>query len=189
MLLAAAFSQTQIIALGLLIISTGLLLRRSARRTRRVRNSDALGDAQRNMHRAEQSVVSVIRRMEVDLHDSSRDIEGRVQTRIAVLEELIVDADREMDRLQDSLTELRDLLDRTGQTPQAADTERQVADRVDSATSGPPFDLSTDEIQTVIDLNGVGFSPDEIARHLDCPQTDVQSALDALNRRGRADAA
>jgi hypothetical protein len=189
MLFAEAFSQTQIVALGMIILCTGFLLRRSARQSRRVRNSDALGDARRNVHRAEQNVVSIIRRMEVDLHESSRDIEGRVQTRIAVLEELISDADRETDRLQDSLAELRDLINKTGQESRSANPVRPAADRVDSVAPSPSSRLSGHQVQTVIDLNGIGFSPDEIARHLDCPQTDVQSTLDALDQHGRADAA
>jgi len=57
-------------------------------------------DAPPSVHR---SIEAVAEQLEVRLFDFARDVEGRIQTRIAVLDRLIVDADREILRLQDLL--------------------------------------------------------------------------------------
>lgn len=209
MLFAEAFTGSQTIGLGLLILLTGLLLRRSARLGRRSRNRDPQAEARREILKAEQTTVSMIRKLKVDLHDYDREIEGRIETRIAVLEKLVGDADDEMVRMQSLLSDLPDQGDavqrlmerRAGALGQpydegsAEEGKRNASGRAtspeESVRSGEPSKgtVTPEERRTVVDLHGIGFRPDEIARYLDRPTSEVLSILNDRGQPGRMDAA
>jgi hypothetical protein len=79
---------------------TVLRTRDTGRRKPFTRNSD-------NSEPVDAGATIVAEKLEVRLFDFAREIEGRMQTKIAVLDRLIVDADREIIRLENVLAESR----------------------------------------------------------------------------------
>ena len=132
MLFAEAFSSLQLILLGLSILLAAFLLRRTIVLSRRSRNQDTGAEARQQMLSAEQSGSSIIRDLELRLHDYGREIEGRMQTRIAVLDQLVLDADREIERLRKLLAESRQTGPTTAMKP-GPDIVEQRPDRADAA--------------------------------------------------------
>jgi hypothetical protein len=91
-----------LIVFGLAIVGLVFVLRRTVLRMRR-RKSDADAANQDDFEAAEKGAVRATEMLEVRLHDFAREVEGRMLTRIAVLDRLIVDADREIVRLKELL--------------------------------------------------------------------------------------
>src|SRR5579872_5652177 len=92
-----------LIVFGLAVVVFVFLMRRTflrggltgSRFQKSAANSDGASDGE--------SPEMIAELLEVRLFDFAREVEGRMQTRIAVLDRLIVDADREILRLQDLL--------------------------------------------------------------------------------------
>jgi hypothetical protein len=91
-----------LIVFGIAIVGLVLVLRRTVLRMRR-RNKDAEAADQDDFEAAEKGAVRATEMLEVRLHDFAREVEGRMLTRIAVLDRLIVDADHEIMRLKELL--------------------------------------------------------------------------------------
>jgi len=62
-------------------------------------------EVRREMLASEQTVTGRMEKLEVRLHDYGREVEGRIETRIAVLNQLLIEADREIKRLRLLLSE------------------------------------------------------------------------------------
>ena len=105
MLFAEGFSGLQLILLGLSILVAAFVLRRAIVLGRRSNSRDVQAEVRQEMRTAEQAGSSIIRELELRLHDYGREIEGRMQTRIAVLDRLVVDADHEIERLRQLLAQ------------------------------------------------------------------------------------
>lgn len=111
-LFAANGSGAQLLFLGLLLATTASLLFRSHRRLARSADVDRSGlptispIAGRNA-RDHDRVATMASQMEVRLHDSLREAQGRLDTKIAALNQLIVDADRESARLEALIERLK----------------------------------------------------------------------------------
>jgi hypothetical protein len=92
-----------LIVFGLAVVIFVFLTRRIFLRTRSPARSNHTSRERNEIESAELSAEAVVEKLEVRLFDFAREVEGRMQTRIAVLDRLIVDADREILRLQDLL--------------------------------------------------------------------------------------
>jgi len=126
-------SGQMVIALGLGVVVLVFLLRRSFLRAfqppARVERSAVNPETESVASSAE----AVLEKLEIRLFDFAREVEGRMQTKIAVLDRLIVDADREILRLQDLLAETKEI-------GRAAPRAGAAARQPDAIVPPPPAD-------------------------------------------------
>ena len=142
----------QWILLAFAAVAMGYSLIQGARSRRNLAARDSLTDARSDVQAMESSVLGVVQQLEVRAYDYSREVEARIDNRLAVLDQLIVDADREIDRLQQLL-------------------HQSAVDR----------ELTLAEQQRCFTLQEAGCSRDEIARVLNATPDSVQIALDQWN--------
>jgi len=104
-----SLSGSPLVATGILVIVTALLLRRSVVRSQNRRGSSQnhVREIHQDFRRNELSLHSEVLKLEVRLHEHTREIEARLSTKMAVLDRLIVEADREIARLNLSLENSR----------------------------------------------------------------------------------
>jgi hypothetical protein len=102
MITAELLTGRSLIVFGLAVVALVFVLRRAVLR-KRLRHSDADALNRDNFEAAEEGAVRATEMLEIRLHDFAREVEGRMLTRIAVLDRLIVDADREIVRLNEVL--------------------------------------------------------------------------------------
>ena len=100
-------NSVQYILLGIAVLITGVVLSRSFRKAQALANRNPADEARRDFARAEQSQSAVFNRLELRLYDFAREMEGRLETRMALLDELIAEADREIARMQELLANSR----------------------------------------------------------------------------------
>jgi len=120
---------------------------------RRITKQDALRDMNRELESRSNAPESLINEMEVRLFDYGREVEGRIETTLSVLDRLILDADQEIGRLEELLEVSRD--DQTKQ-------QRAI----------PLRTLDVEQSRRIPELIAAGLSDEEIARCLTC---DVQA--------------
>jgi hypothetical protein len=134
-------------------IGVGLALAGGSARARRIRLRDPLNEVRREVAAAQQTPQGLVQEMELRLYDFGRSAEARIENHLAVLDRLIVEADREIARLEAILAESRHGLN---------------ADRP----------LSRSEQQRCFAMWEAGFTVEEIAACLTTTATQVQAALD-----------
>lgn len=130
----------------------GLTLLGGSARLRRVRAVDPLKDHHRQQAQIAGSAQGVLHDLELRVFDYGREVEARIDNQLRVLDRLIVDADREIARLEAMLAESR------CDWP----TER---------------DLSRQEQQRCFAMSEAGFTVDEIAHCLNTTTAAVARAL------------
>jgi hypothetical protein len=96
-----------VIVLGLSLLALVFILRRTVLRPRFAERRRPFTEIAERDDSLELSGSAVVEKLEVRLYDFAREVEGRMQTKIAVLDRLIVDADREIIRLEQVLAEAR----------------------------------------------------------------------------------
>jgi DNA-binding CsgD family transcriptional regulator len=143
----------QVVLLGVAIAAMGYALLQGSRRRQRLHRQDPLQEALSEMRVVESSARGIVQELEVRAYDYSREVEARIDNRLAVLDRLILDADREIERLQALLAESR----------RAGRTDRELTD---------------EEQQKCLGLQESGCTADEIARCLNVSVESVQRALD-----------
>lgn len=142
------------LAVGVIaLIGLGLTFFGGHARLTRLRKQDALRDLHREIAAIEASPDGRLRAIEVRLYDYGREVEGRIDTRLAALDELIVEADHEIARLEAMLADSR---------------------------VGLPLDrtLTADEQQRCFALWEAGHSVAAISRCLHATPRQVENALD-----------
>ena len=77
------------------------------RRTRQ--RFDPIGDAQRELVERVKNSRSELKQHEVRLHEVAREAEATLQSKIAVLDRMVSAADQDIARLEELLTEIRDI--------------------------------------------------------------------------------
>lgn len=145
---------------GAAIVGVTLMLLGGTRRAYRLRRQDPLGELQREQRQTQQSLPGIARETELRLYDFGRSIEARIENQLEILDQLIVEADREIVRLEGLLAESR---------------FDWPADRV----------LSRTEQQRCFALFEAGFTLEETARCLNTSPDAVQAALDEWRRPER----
>ena len=118
-----------LILLGILVVVFVFVLRRTILGSGGARGRKDASSVDEELALAEAGAKGPTEMLEVRLHDFAREVEGRMLTRIAVLDRLIVDADREIRRLQELLA---------ATTGVAAPISHQP-----SSTNWPTSDVST----------------------------------------------
>lgn len=205
MLIAQTLDEVQIILIGLSFLVAAFLLRRNVTLSGKSRRRDVVEEVREDFRQREQTTVAHIHQMETHLHDYGREVEGRIHTTLTVLDQLVLEADQEIARLET-------LLEETGRTltNRTKTDSRRVPDIIDHATP-PRFPgadepdaesipasgrrrekgvrISAEKRRMIACLGQAGFSASEIAVCLDCPADLVQSVLDDDSALGRAKAA
>ncbi len=167
MLLASLFDgPTILVFLGMALVTT-LLVRSSAKRSMKSRSRDVLGEAREELTLRDQAASNLIQKMEVRLHDYGREIEGRMEARLDLLDQLIIDADREIIRLQTALAETY---------------------RKSSSTSGSheQCDLSAEQHQMLHHLADAGYSAGEIANLIQASVAEISAMLNSRDNNSNA---
>ncbi|TWT64090.1 hypothetical protein [Rubinisphaera italica] len=154
---------TLALAAGILLTSGMLMWRGSASRNRIARR-DPLRENEREQQKKSKSPEGLLHEMEVRLFDYGREVEGRVETTLNVLDRLIIDAESEIDRLEDLLNLSR-------------------ADRVPENKAGS---LDENSLARITELRQAGLADEEIARCLQCDVSLVRNYLDDGNQDRRA---
>lgn len=144
---------TSIVVAAVAAAGVGLALLGGSTRARRLRQRDPLKEIRQEAAAVHKSPQGLIQEMELRLYDFGRGAEARIENHLAVLDRLIVEADREIARLEAILAESRQGLN---------------ADRP----------LSRSEQQRCFAMWEAGFTVEEIAACLTTTAPRVQSALD-----------
>eukprot|EP00913_Durusdinium_trenchii_P035300 g33030.t1 len=103
MQIVAATSGLESVVLGMAILFVAFLLRRNAVRGRKSQNRDIVGEVREEFLQQEKQGASKLEKLELRLYDYSREVEARIETRIALLDQLVVAADAETTRLESQL--------------------------------------------------------------------------------------
>ena len=135
----------------------GLVLLGGSVRARRLRRQDPLKEVRREQEAVSKSPQGLIAELELRLYEYGRGIEARMENHLVVLDQLILDADREIARLEGLLAESRQDL---------------PADRP----------LSRGEQQRCFALWEARMSATEIAQCLNTSVAEVEAALDEWRR-------
>ncbi|VAX39797.1 hypothetical protein MNBD_PLANCTO02-2955 [hydrothermal vent metagenome] len=151
-----SMSGTHMILLGGVLLVGMFLFRRTARRLSASRARDPLTEMKRDMMKAEQKQRGSIQELEVRIHNFSRDVEGKIQTRLALLEQ---------------------------QTKQADATIAQLVSIQKSLENGAPIEEIPLKSATIlpidryaIHLSDAGYSADEVALMIGKPFVKNSSA-------------
>lgn len=183
MLLAQSLSGSQLALLGLAVIVLGLTLRRGMLRARRIEERDPLREVKQEFQVTEQRPEAMLGRMEIRVHEYAREVEARIQARLAVLDQLIQDADRRIADLQQTL----DLLDAEERgLPVRAGSPGpdllQYARLPGASESLPLTNPTTGDVRLVRRLAAAGLTAQQIAQRLDLSQETIRKLLNTPER-------
>lgn len=129
------------------------------------------------------SAKAQMTKLEVRLHDFAREVDGRIQSRMATLDRLILDAEREIDRLQNLLAQSRP------SSEQHCQRQPDMLLFPISSASGQGGDSSgQDLVVRVCTLSDAGLCDDDVAVQTGVPVGRVRSILRARHT-SRFDAA
>ena len=98
-----------LIVFGLAVVIFVFLMRRTFLQSRKRSDRQQSLQANADAPDLESSAEAAVEKLEVRIFDFAREVEARMQTRISVLDRLIVDADREILRLQDLLAATKEI--------------------------------------------------------------------------------
>tara|TARA_R110002072_G_scaffold238769_3_gene396478 strand:+ start:129989 stop:130525 length:537 start_codon:yes stop_codon:yes gene_type:complete len=155
--------------LVLFVLAFGFTMRRTAHRRWRGRKYDPIANATKELATRQASSAAQLSKHEVELHDIARAAEAKLQTKLAVMDEMVLQADREIERLESLLEEIRDV-----PTPRLAEF-RDVAAAEDGSGS---FDNSPVEPDQFIRLlKQSGYNAEEIANATKRPVADIRKIL------------
>jgi len=175
MLLAELWTVPNLAALGMALIAAALL-KRALGKSQQSRRADPQKQVHAQMRAAENSVGGIVRNMEVELHNYQREVEGRIDTKLTVLSELMEVADQEIDHLSHLLEDVRPHL-RDGA---AVESEQRFVRQNKTGAFDPQ------QCRMIRCLLGAGFGVEEVSRMLGCTSTEIERHLpdDDLRRAG-----
>ena len=163
-MLAIEFDGIPPYVLLLICAAVALSLRRASRRRRRF---DPITDATKELQSRKESARAELDQHEVRMHDTARDAQAVLQTKVAVLDQMVVEADREIARLEQLLEEIRDI---PGPRLASIDDDQ-------NAERETPFLPEGESAQFVRLLHQSGFSAEEIAESMNAPLDIIRDIL------------
>lgn len=163
-MLAIEFDGIHPFVLLLICAAVMLSLRRASRRRRRF---DPVTEATKELQSRKESARAELDQHEVQMHDTAREAQAILQTKVAVLDQMVVEADREIARLEQVLQEIREI-----PGPRLA----TVDDEQDADSEGPFFP-DGESAQFVRLLHQSGFSAEEIAESMNAPLNIIRDIL------------
>ncbi|MCA9015536.1 MAG: hypothetical protein KDA77_09430 [Planctomycetaceae bacterium] len=164
-------SDTNTIITGVLILLVAWSLRRSFREQSRISSRDPLEEAQKEIATREQSQLNRLDQLEVKLYEYGREVEARSDDRLLMLDELLREADREINRLRQQLA----LAQQNMGTPSAS-SEEPGPDIV--VYENPrKFTKAAERRFMIVYLSQAGFSSQEISNCFQCSQSEIETIL------------
>lgn len=155
--------------LVLFVLAFGFTMRRNAHRRWRGRKFDPIDNATKELATRTATSDAQLSKHEVELHDIARVAEAKLQTKLAVMDEMVLQADREIERLESLLDEIRDV-----PTPRLA----EFRDETPAEDGSESFDNSPVEPDQFIRLlRQSGYNPEEIANATKRPVADIRRIL------------
>lgn len=155
--------------LVLFVLAFGFTMRRNAHRRWRGRKFDPIDKATKELATRTATSDAQLSKHEVELHDIARVAEAKLQTKLAVMDEMVLQADREIERLESLLDEIRDV-----PTPRLAEFRDETA----AEDGSESFDNSPVEPDQFIRLlRQSGYNPEEIANATKRPVADIRRIL------------
>lgn len=170
MLLAAGFDVARLLPLLLMIVAVGTLMLRLRNSRRKYRTSDT------PVRLAAPAVVSGssdAMRREVEFYDLAREAQARLDNKIIMLRQLLVEADERIARLSELESERLHIGPRREVEPTAA---------LDATRAADPVARDTARYAVVFGMADAGHNPMSIARRLSLPLAEVELML-SLRRR------
>lgn len=169
------FSDTNLIVTGALILLVAWSLRRSFREQARIRNRDPLEEAHKEIAEREQNQLNRLDQLEVKLYEYGREVESRSDDRLLILDELLKEADKEINRLRQQLAV-------TKQSPTQTDTTNEPS------ASGPGPDIllfenahriteAEERKLMIIYLSQAGFSAREISNCFHAEASEIETII------------
>ena len=165
---------------GLVLLAVMLLLRPRMVRNRRARGTGAAADAHRGLYDVEQSSAARVHQLEVRLHDYGREVEGRMEANLALLDRLIVEADQEIARLETLLEESR---------CKQAGAARPAGGIVPFPGRDAREPLNAEQRQMIRLLAQAGYTAEEVAQLVERAPEQVRAILNEPDHRPGAEAA
>ncbi len=165
----------------LFIVAFGIMMRRSiTRRLRRRRKTDPVADARQEMERRRKESQRQLEQHEVRLHETARQSEAVLQTKLSILDEMVAETDREIARLEELLEEVKGI-------PSPLEAINGDTDEPEWADAKQRLSLHGEPAQFVRLLHQSGFSAEEIARQMGVPLATIQQILgDTDDEQSRA---
>jgi hypothetical protein len=165
---------------GLLLVS-GILLWRSnrhfARQPQRRMFSDELNSRDREKPSL-RSLPPAADHWEVEMHEVARDLLGRIDTKIGLLQQFTVEADRAAARLEKALA-----ASRQGATPSAPVALKPVDAAAPPSDEGVGQRRPNVRHEEIYTLSDYGYPPEEIAQRTGMPLGEVELILSLRGRR------
>tara|TARA_R110002111_G_scaffold168038_2_gene233907 strand:+ start:112 stop:657 length:546 start_codon:yes stop_codon:yes gene_type:complete len=165
-------NDSNLIVTGGLILVVAWALRRSFREQRRVRNRNPMDEAKKELASLEQSQFNRLNQLEVKLYEYGREVDARSDDRLRVLDELLLDADREINRLRTQLA----LTQQSFPAPAPA-SESESAPDILVYEKSRKFSAATERRTMMVYLSQAGFSAQEISNCFYCSLAEVETIL------------
>ena len=169
-MLFAFLSGPQMVILGLLILVTGFVLRRSAMLNKRSQARDPATEVRSEIRNAERAAGNWIHNLEVRLHDYSREVEGHIETNLARMDQLIEAAESEIERLSQLIEES------SGRKPELPQTP---------GTRKPELSEDRQQRFMIVKLRDAGFEQHEIGGIANCSVETVRTVLGEMENQDR----
>ncbi|WP_298868090.1 hypothetical protein [uncultured Gimesia sp.] len=173
-------SDFNLILTGGMILVVAWALRKTFRNQRRVRDRNPLHEAQHELTQIEQSQFNRLNQLEIKLYEYGREVEARTDNRLRVLDELLQEADREINRLRQQLA-------LTQQNPE--DSARKSSPDILMYEDSRSFTVTAEQRSMVVYLSQAGFSAQEISNCFTLDLPEVQAILAEENSPPNTDVA
>ncbi len=173
-------SDFNLILTGGMILVVAWALRKTFRKQRRVRDRNPLHEAQQELTQIEQSQFNRLNQLEIKLYEYGREVEARTDNRLRVLDELLQEADREINRLRQQLA-------LTQQNP--GDPALKSSPDILMYEDSRSFTVTAEQRSMVVYLSQAGFSAQEISNCFTLNLTEVQAILAEENSPPNTDVA
>lgn len=180
MLFADAFTPGQYLLLGLLALGTGLYLRRGWKKGKVVASPNPVAEARASIRLAQSTPEGIAHQAAAELGEFTREVAGRMETRIAVLDQLIVEADQKIARLEETLETGRESTDRTDHSP---GPDLILHPHAQETSHEPQI------TRAITGFREAGYTLAEIAVLVSLPEANVQAILDAEQDSDQREAA
>ena len=158
----------------------GFVLLRSSSMRHRIAKQDPLKQMHQEIEARASTPESLIHDMEIRLFDYGREVEGRIETTLSVLDRLIIDADQEIGRLETILNTIK------------KDSSEQLDDKASTPLSSNvqiTLELTSEQVNRMPDLIAAGLSNGEISSCLKCHPQAVSKYRRQFDGDQQADAA
>lgn len=173
-------SDPNVILTGILLIAIAWSLKKNFRMQKRVRDRDPLQEAKHEIAQTEQKQVNRLNQLEVKLFDYGREVEARSDDRLRVLDELLQDADREINRLRQQLALTQQ---------NSSESANQPGPDISMYESSRKISASLEQRSMIVFLSQAGFSVQEISNCFQHSVSEIETILTEENEQHNTDVA